>query len=477
MYLSKRFENLPPEKKRRARYLLYLPIFLIVAGLISVAFVMGRAAKLKKDQTWTEVDYGALPEVQLLQEYVRVDTSPTTGSEMAGAEFLATKLRELGLEPHIESLGGGRANLWAVLEGEEPGALVLHNHIDVTPAVEENGWDHPPFEAVIDKAWVYGRGTFDMKSVAIAQLLALQEIIESGQEPRMSIVFLATGSEESGSHLGAAWIVQQHPELVDRFDLVLTEGGAVEPLTAESIKYWGIEFAQKWFAEGSICSASRRQLEAVRETLLEVTDSNYQLMLTDEVRTFLASYGGSRERSDYQRMMTDTQEVFSHPSSFGQLPIYIRSLFREEAVVFPVEEDPDGGYKMKLFLHLFPTSDIDEVQERLLPDWATFGTSVQIGEPLGTGSGTPVTHPAFEIMAEVVRDHYPDARVGPHFLVWSATDSRFFRQAGIPSFGFSPFPIFATDTFRHDALNERLGLPGYVTGIEIYSQAVSRIVN
>ena len=71
----------------------------------------------------------------------------------------------------------------------------------------------------------------------------------------------------------------------------------------------------------------------------------------------------------------------------------------------------------------------------------------------------------------------PGARVGPHLLPWTATDSRFFRQAGVPSYGFSPFLIFATDTYRVDTVNERIALPGYVDGVRIYRDVVRRLVN
>lgn len=477
MYLSKRFENLPPHKKRRARIQLYLPIFLIVAGLISVAFVLGRADRLQRDQTWTEIDYASLPEVQLLQEYVRVDTSPTTGSELAGAEFLADKLRTMGLEPHIEDLGNGHANLWAVLEGESPEALVLHSHIDVTPAENFDEWEHPPFDAVLDQAWIYGRGTFDMKSVAVAQLLALGDLAETSKKPKKSVIFLATGSEETGSYLGTSWVLRNHPGLAERFAVVLTEGGVIEPLSMEEIKYWGIEFAQKSFAEGVLCSPSPEQLKAIRETLEELNDANHDLMVTDEVAAFLSSYGGTRQNDEYRRMMDDTKEVLNHPGSFDSLPHYVQSMFREELFTLPVEEDPEGGYRLRFFLYLFPDSDLKEVRQRLMPDWAVHGASLAIDEPLGTGKGSPLDHPAFETMVETVDEYYPGTRVGPHFLAWSATDSRFFREAGIPSYGFSPFPIFATDTFRHDSANERLGLPGYVMGTEIYRDLVNRLVN
>jgi acetylornithine deacetylase/succinyl-diaminopimelate desuccinylase-like protein len=477
MYLSKRFENLPPHKKRRARIQLYLPIFLIVAGLISVSFVLGRAGRLQRDQTWTEIDFASLPEVQLLQEYVRVDTSPTTGSELAGAEFLAEKLRTMGLEPHIEDLGNGHANLWAVLEGESPEALVLHSHIDVTPTENFDAWEHPPFDAVLDKAWIYGRGTFDMKSVAVAQLLALGDLVQKDKKPKKSVIFLATGSEETGSYLGTRWVLRNHPDLAERFAVVLTEGGIIEPVSMEEIKYWGIEFAQKSFAKGVLCGSDRKQLEAIRETLQELTDANHDLRVTEEVKVFLSSYGSSRRDNEYRRKMNDTQEVLNHPASFDLLPDYVQSLFREELIVLPVEEDPDGGYRMTFFFHLFPDSDLKEVRQKLMPNWAIHGANVTLGEPPGTGQGSPLNHPAFETMVEIVDEYYPGTRVGPHFLAWSATDSRFFREAGIPSYGFSPFPIFASDTFRHDSANERLGLPGYVTGTEIYRDVVDRLAN
>jgi acetylornithine deacetylase/succinyl-diaminopimelate desuccinylase-like protein len=96
--------------------------------------------------------------------------------------------------------------------------------------------------------------------------------------------------------------------------------------------------------------------------------------------------------------------------------------------------------------------------------------------PLGSDTGSPTDHPAFETLSHVLEEHYPETKVGPYFLVWSATDARFFREAGIPSYGFSPFLIFTTDTLRKDTLNERIGLTGFVGGVELYKEAVQRLV-
>ena len=82
---------------------------------------------------------------------------------------------------------------------------------------------------------------------------------------------------------------------------------------------------------------------------------------------------------------------------------------------------------------------------------------------------------AIDALSAAVHSVYPEAPVGPHFLSWSATDSRFFRDHDILSYGFSPFLIFSTDTFRVDGPNERMSLPGYMSGFEIYRNAVFRI--
>jgi len=477
MYLSKRFAALPPHKKLRARLTLYGSLAALFVALALIVAYLARPSARGYDEGWVQADFIDRQEVRLLQEYVRIDTSPTTGSELAGALFLAEQLEAAGLEPHIERFSGDRANLWAILEGESRDAVVLHNHIDVYPVTNPQDWEFPPFAGVIDKAWLYGRGTFDMKSVTIAQLLAMIDLAHSVDKPKRSVIFLATGSEEVGSHLGSQWILARHPELVDRFSLVLTEGGVVEALSHEEIKFWGIEFAQKWFAQGWACAASRQRLEDLQQDLDQHSDSNHELRLTPEVESFLASYAASRAAETYQKILSDTQEALYHPDRFDSLPAYLKSLYRNEIATFPIEEDPEGGFRMRLILHLLPHADFESERQKLLPDWILNGVSLALESPAGAPFGSPENHPALDTITDVIHETYPSATVGPYFLVWSATDSRFYRAYDIPSYGFSPFLIFSTDTFRRDTDNERIGLPGFLGGVELYCKVLHRLAN
>ena len=116
----------------------------------------------------------------------------------------------------------------------------------------------PPFEARIELPWIYGRGVFDMKSVAIAQMLAMIDLKKSGAPLKRSVLFLATSSEERGSRLGVRHLIQTHPEMVRNFWAVLTEGGVVEARARDDIKFWGTEFAQKRYADLVVCGSEPR---------------------------------------------------------------------------------------------------------------------------------------------------------------------------------------------------------------------------
>ena len=468
------FRKVDSARRRKIR----LVAAAIAAGLIAVlvagAWVARRIAVLELDRSWTEVEWEELPEVRLLQEYVRIDTSPTTGSELDGALFLAERLSEAGLEPHVERLGERGANLWALLEGRRPEALVLHSHIDVYPVEDAEEWEHPPFAGVIDPPHIWGRGVFDMKSVTVAQLQALVALIESGRQPERSVIFLATGSEEVGSELGTRWVLARHPELVSRFWAVLTEGGIVEPVTREEIKYWGIEFAQKSIAEIEVCADRREPLEELHE-LLEARRNSAPAASTPEVARFARAYAPSRQRPDYRALLEALPETVDHPARVAELPPYLQAMVRNEIVALPVRESPGGGFKMRLVMRLLPGAGVDEVLPELLPAWATHGMTVTVLPARGTARGSPLDHPAFTGLVAAVEEAYPAATVGPYFLPWNATDARFFRRAGIPAYGFSPFLIFATDTYRVDTTNERIGLPGFVEGVALYVRAVARL--
>lgn len=468
---------------KSARLALYVSLVLTLAvGLVLTRMaqeVLERSRILPEgSQDWFGVDWQAREEVRLFQEYLQIDTNSVDGSEVAGARFLAEQLEAAGLEVHLEQLGERKANLWAILEGDEPGAVVLHNHIDVEPVRKPEKWDHPPFSGKIDGPWIYGRGAFDMKSLAIAQLVSVLELARSGERPGKSVIFLATGSEEVGSDLGALWVLRQHPELVDRFDVVLTEGGVVEALDRDEVKYWGVSYGQKRYVDLVACSPSRRRLRELRQDIRFArgnTGIPYQVL--PEVTAMLPAYAPTRQRPDYRQVLENPETILWQQSEFSTLPDYLRSMFRNEAHPFPETPSPGGGWEMVVKLHLLPGETVEAVRPQVVPDWALWGLDWYLVEQPSSSSVSPIRNEVFETITGTIRESYPGVPVGPYFLPRTATDARFFRLEGIPSYGVSPFLILTPDTFTGNNPNERVSLPGFTEGVGVYKEIVARLAD
>ena len=469
------------ERQRRASARWALYISLAVLGLAAIGFYRW-VESLEPEvpvYDWSGVDFAADPSVQLLREYIQIDTSLPGGDPQQGAEFLAERLRGMGLPVEIERVGDGDVSLWAILEGESRDAIVLHNHIDVDPVDRPEAWRLPPFAAEISGPWLYGRGAFDMKSVAVAQLVALERLIASGRKPARSVIFLATSGEETGSDLGMKWFLREHPELVERFAMALTEGGAVEGREQDDVKYWGTEFVQKRPLRVTVCGDSRERLESLRRELIKDGRRLDGLALSPELLAFLEQYGPTRDYVGLRDLLAKPEVMLRDPAAFSTLPGFLQSMFRNEVVPFPVEE-VDGGWQMMLSVQLIPGADAETVLAERLPPWRLHGLSVTVYDEGAASHGSAPGHEVIEIAREVLAERYPGTPSGPLFLPWTLTDARFLRARGVPTYGFSPFMVLTPEVLQlvqERTINERIALPGFVDGVEVYSELLARLAS
>ncbi|MBQ6691766.1 MAG: dipeptidase PepV [Clostridia bacterium] len=80
-------------------------------------------------------------------------------------------------------------------EGDE--MIAVLGHLDVVP--EGDGWNYPPYGAVIDNGRMYGRGTVDDKGPTIAAFYALKAIKDAGVPLSRRIRIIFGLDEERGS--------------------------------------------------------------------------------------------------------------------------------------------------------------------------------------------------------------------------------------------------------------------------------------
>lgn len=97
-------------------------------------------------------------------------------------------------------------NLYAKI-GKNGKNLAFAGHTDVVPAGEKSSWRHPPFDGVIEKNKLYGRGAVDMKGGIGAFIAAVARYLEKcplkGQ-----ISFIITNDEEGPGINGTVKLLQ-----------------------------------------------------------------------------------------------------------------------------------------------------------------------------------------------------------------------------------------------------------------------------
>lgn len=112
---------------------------------------------------------------------------------------------------------------WKGKNDGEPAVLMAH--YDVVP-VNEDKWDKPPFDAVIEDGVMWGRGTLDTKVTFNGVLSAADHLIGQGFEPENDVYFAFSGGEEVNG-LGAVHIVDYFKEQGITPAVVVDEGGGV----------------------------------------------------------------------------------------------------------------------------------------------------------------------------------------------------------------------------------------------------------
>ena len=209
----------------------------MIAGILAafLAVVAVRTIRFKpKPQPPVSEDPVSFDEngaVNALAELVRCKTISYSDPALEDdAEFrkLIDKLPEL--YPHVFRVCDfqqlpDRALLFTWPGKTRGNPAVLMAHYDVVPVNEEK-WDKPPFDAIIEDGILWGRGTLDTKVTFNGVLYAANHLISQGFQPEHDICFAFSGGEEV-SGKGAPNIVRYFQENGMEPSLVVDEGGAV----------------------------------------------------------------------------------------------------------------------------------------------------------------------------------------------------------------------------------------------------------
>ena len=429
--------------------------------------------------------YAQTTPLERLETYVEIDTTNPPGNETRGVEFFAAIFDEIGIPYETAESAPGRGNIWARLAGgDEPGVVLLH-HIDVVPATPEM-WDTDPLQAIEIDGELFGRGTLDTKSLGIMHLEAFLALYESGVSLNRDVIFMATADEEAGGFFGAGWMVENRLDIFEDVGFVLNEGGRGTE-THDGHTWFQIEVAQKrpsWLrltATGQPGHGSRPLPNYATTRLIAALQRSHETPFEPRV------LGPVREMfhgiSDYvdtkwQEPLRNIDESILDPEFLAEFQAEqptLHSLIRNTCSITMLT----GSQK----INVVPPTAVAELDCRILPDQDSDefleGIRQRINDDqieleqimLFSAASTSSDTPLYSLLVQKIQENYPNAGVAPSVL-GGFTDSHFFRDIDIASYGFIPVIRTAEQAAGVHGNNERIGIDAFNQGVRIMIDVV-----
>ena len=427
--------------------------------------------------------------VQRTTEYIRLNTTNPPGNEVQTMRFLARILQQEGIPFDTASSAPGRGNIWARLKGGPKPALVLLHHMDVVPA-DPKYWDADPFAATVKNGEIYGRGTLDTKTLGIVELEAFLALHRSHTPLDRDVIFMATADEEAGGVFGAQWVVQHHPEAFRGAGFLINEGsmGSVDG-TRQS---FAIEVTQKtpfWLKLTTTGKAGHGSTPPPASAVNRLIRALYRLQTYDfaprvvsAVATYFAAIAPTASPK-WKDVLTNPATLTTDHNALAEFQIdlpELAALVRNTCSITGLQ----GSNK----INVVPPEASALVDCRLLPDQdheaflreftgVLNDPDIKVDKIIDfTTAVTATNTPLYDAIVAVVHRHFPDASIAPS-VETGFTDSHWFRDLGIASYGFAPFMVPEAEQSGVHGNNERLSVENIRRGTQMMLEIVSRVVS
>jgi len=393
---------------------------------------------------WIEADRDKL--VSFFSEFLTKPSANPPGDTREAASFIAAYLEREGIGCQVIAPQEHMPNILAVTEGKGPGKhLVFNGHIDVFPVSEDEQWTHGPWSGDIADDAVWGRGASDMKCGTSALILAYIYLARLRDHWPGKLVLTAVSDEETGGKWGTRFLLDNHAN-----DCI---GDCV--LNAEPSGLSSIRFAEKGTLRlallietpGAHGAYPHRSANANRIAASLIADLDHLNDMSVPMRADMAEYLAQPEvracmdtvmgvgAADVALRVTVNVGVVQGGLKVNMMPGHCRV---EVDIRLPFGVDrADVLLKIDDILKFYPEATL-EVQEAAS----------------NPASASDPTHPMMSILKHVVAEqsnHRPEAISGI-----GATDCKFFRYKGVPSFVYGPSPETMSMPDEHVPINDFL---------------------
>ncbi len=426
--------------------------------------------------------------VDLMQQYLRVNTSNPPGNEIEAARFFKKIFDEHGIENEVFEFKPGRANIIARIKGNgSKRPIILLSHTDVVTA-EPSSWEVDPFAAVIKNGFIYGRGALDMKGEGLLHLMTMILLKREGPPLSRDVIFIGTADEEVDDQ-GSLWMIANKADLFKNAEYLLTEGG--DNLLADgSVKIVGVDVAEKapfWLrltATGLPGHGSRPVTDSATNRLIRamarILDWETPVKLSPAVEQFfkdIAPLQPEPLRSQFANIRESLKD-----------PAFVRSMTSQREYNFLLRNTISitmlSGSKQtnvipnaatcNLDVRLLPGESPDEFLKALKTVIADPSIKVENVNRFKPPNSSPINTDLFSLIARKTKESYPGAIVTTKMLS-GYTESQLYRQLGIIAYGWAPIYTTPDQDEGVHGNNERIAVDNVRKGTREFYEVVKDI--
>lgn len=370
--------------------------------------------------------------------------------------------------------------LW---KGKENGApSVMMAHYDVVPVEEEN-WEKPAFEAIIENGVMWGRGTLDTKVTFNGVLSAAEALIQQGFVPQNDIYFAFSGGEEVNG-LGAVHIVDYFEKNHITPALVVDEGGAVvenvfpgvkRPCGLVGIAEKGMLDVQYSVASaGGHASAPKKHtpVGVLAQACCKVENHPFRAHITKPVAEMFDTLG--RHSTFVYRMIFANLWCFRGlldamcKKSGGELNALMRT-----TVAFTQMEGSKASNvipptaQMVSNIRLNPEDTMESAEAYLAKIIGDDSVKINVLHGMNPSRISEVNCPAWDKVASAVAGTWKGCLVSPYLMV-QCSDSRHYGRISGHVYRFSAMDLTGEERATIHGNNERVRLEVVQRAVEFY---------
>jgi len=433
----------------------------------------------------------------IFKQLIEINTTDAPkGSVTAATTAMQKRFLDAGFAPedvHLLGSDPNKQNLVVRIHAAGPTTekpVLFLCHIDVVEALPSD-WHTNPFEFVEKDGFFYGRGTQDMKESDAALVWAFLRLHREGYRPKRDLILALTADEEGGKFNGASWLVKEHRDLVDAAFVINPDAGGIELDHGRAIVA-DVEATEKVYADYQVTarnpgghSSRPRADNAIYElttALNKLAAHSFPFELNEVTRTYFENLA----KQETGKTAQDIRAILARPPDLNAAARLSKepdfnSNFRTTCVATMLKAGHARNAlaqtaEANVNCRIFPGHSPEEIRQQLIALFSDSKLGVKYVSDAGEVSDVapdrkaivppPPIKEVFDPLTRITDQIWPGIPVTP-VMENGASDSIYFAQAGIPSYGYSAIALERDDDRAHGQ-DERLPVDSYWKSLDFF---------